>query len=827
MAEPAAHIETNEESAPDADCEALEAPARSSRGWRDLWQVPIFLVGMALLVGGLMTLRGDAPQNDFDGALDDAETLITRQEFDRAITLLNDTIRPELDAPDALPRHLRRFHLLRGDALYLGQEATGAGLAPNAQAIVDEYGRAEEFFAELEGARVVRYADALAALGRVEEALARADALPPTLDAARRELLKRIIRAKLDGNPADEAGALALLGRLAGEPNLPATDHAWVVARQAELLLDSGQAEDALTHLLRSIQRFEAGPSGASGELYLLVAEAYFELGRFEEASEQIGAALDRLPFASGLRGDASILAGRIAQIRADLEEARDRYATALLEHPSAPRAAQAVLGMAEVDAAMGAVAQSLESYRDLVDRIDDATSARRTGVTRDEAAGSMLERRRERLVVNDPNGALEFAQLAERVFDGAQAPGDVLLGVADAHRRVADAIVGVESGAPDARAVLALDPASRAEARAHYDGAAEYFLRHARRMILTEDQAFGDSLWLAGDSFDLAGDRERAIEVFSEFVGGRPNDPRVPAALFRLGLAHQSLSDHTTAASFFQDLIARHPRAPEAASAHVHLAQCLLSDGAPGNNAEAERLLKRIVDGSMLTPDAVEFREALFELGRLHLAREQFDDATLRLREAVDRYPNDPGADMARFHLAEALRLAARDLEETLREGLPSAERRQIEQERADRLARAQALYEEVRSGLEAKAPAIRTDLDRLTLRNAYFYRADCAFDQGLYDEAIRLYDAAAQRYADEPASLVAMMQIVNCYIALERWPEARTANARARRRLAEIPDSALDARDLPLDRRHWERWLESSERLTQRAEADEGDSG
>jgi TolA-binding protein len=827
MAEPAAHIETGEDASPDADCEVMEAPARSPRGWRDLWQVPIFLVGMALLVGGLLTLRDASPPNDFDGALDDAEALIVRQEFDRAITLLNDTIRPELDAPDALPRHLRRFHLLRGDALYLGQESSGAGLAPNAQMIVDEYGRAEEFFAELEGARVVRYADALAALGRIEEALDRVDGLPPSYDAARRELLKRIIRAKLDRRPMDKDGALDLLGRLAGEPELPPTDHAWVVARQAELLLDGGQAEDALTHLLRSIQRFEAGPAGASGELYLLVAEAYFELGRFDEASEQIAAALDRLPFASDLRGDASILAGRIAQIRGDLEEARDRYATALLEHPSAPRAAQAVLGMAEVDAALGAVAQSLDSYRDLADRIDEASGARRTSVTPEQAASSMLERRRERLVVNDPNGALEFAQLAERVFGAGEAPGDVLLGVADAHRRVADAIVGVEDGAPDARAVLALDPASRAEARAHYDGAAQYFLRHARRMILTEDQAFGDSLWMAGDSFDLAGDRERAIEVFSEFVGGRPNDPRVPVAMFRLGLTHQSLADYTTAASFFQDLIARHPRAPEAAAAHVNLAQCLLADGTPGNDAEAERLLTRVVDGSMLTPEAMEFRAALFELGRLHLSRDRFDEATLRLREAVDRYPNDPDADMARFHLAEALRLAAREMEETLREGLPTAERRQIELERADRLATAQALYEEVRSGLEAKAPGAMTDLDLLTLRNSYFYRADCAFDQGAFDEAIRLYDAAAQRYADEPASLVAMMQIVNCYIALERWPEARTANARARRRLAEIPDSALDARDLPLDRRHWERWLESSERLTQRAEAGEGDSG
>ena len=444
--------------------------------------------------------------------------------------------------------------------------------------------------------------------------------------------------------------------------------------------------------------------------------------------------------------------------------------------------------------------------------------------MTPDLAATSLLERRRERLIVNDPETALEFAMLAERAYPDGEAPGEVLLGVADAHRRVADAIVDAEDGQPDARAVLRLDPASRAEARAHYDGAAEYFLRHARRVILTEDEAFGDSLWQAGDCFDLAGDRERAIEVFSEFVGGRPGDPRIPAALHRLGIAHQSLADYETAASFYRDLIDRHPRAPEAGRAHVNLARCLLADDAPGNDAEAQRLLARVVEGGLLGPEALEFRAALFELGRLHLAERDYENAIVRLREAVSRYPDDRDIDMVRFHLAEALRLSARDMAETLREGLPAAERRRIDQARADRLEQAQALYDEVRLGVEAKQPGALTDLDQLTLRNAYFYRADCAFDRGLYEEAIRLYDAAAQRYADEPASLVAMMQIVNCYIALERWPEARTANARARRRLAEIPDEALDARDLPLDRRHWERWLESSERLTQRAEVDDG---
>jgi len=825
MAEPEAHIPEGDDAVPDADCDVVEsAPAPRSRGWRDLWQAPVFLIGMALLVGGLLTLRDNTPANDFDGALDDVETLVVRQEFDRALALLNEGILPELDAPDALPRHKRRFHLLRGDALYLGQEAAGAGLETNAQAIVDEYGRATEFFAELEGSRLVRYADALAAIGRIDDALAMTEDLAPAFAPARRALLKRIIRRKLDARPIDEAGALDLLGLLAGDPDLSSEDHHWVVARQAELLLDTGRAEDALTHLLRSVQRFEVGPAGASGELYLLLAEAYFEMGRFDEASQQLAGALDRLPFASNLRGDASILSGRIAQIRGDIEEARDRYATALLEHPSAPRALQAMLGMAEVDAAMGAIEQSLDEYRDLVSRLGEAERDSRTSVTPDEAAASLLERWRERLVVNDPKTALDFAMLAERAYPDGEAPGDALLGVADAHRRVADAIVDAEGGQPDARAVLRLDPASRAEARAHYDAAANYFLRHARRVILTEDEAFGDSLWRAGDSFDLAGDRERAIEVFSEFVGGRPGDPRIPAALYRLGVAHQSLADYETASSFYRDLIDRHPRAPEAGAAHVNLARSLLADESPGNDAEAERLLTRVVEGGLLGPEAVEFRAALFELGRLHLARRNYDDAILRLREAASRYPDDRDIDMVRFHLAEALRLSAREMAETLREGLPASERRRIDLARAERLEQAQSLYDLVRQGVESQNPAVMTDLDRLTLRNAYFYRADCAFDRGLYEEAIRLYDAAAQRYADEPASLVAMMQIVNCYIALERWPEARTANARARRRLAEIPDEALDARDLPLDRRHWERWLESSERLTQRAGVDDG---
>jgi tetratricopeptide (TPR) repeat protein len=94
-------------------------------------------------------------------------------------------------------------------------------------------------------------------------------------------------------------------------------------------------------------------------------------------------------------------------------------------------------------------------------------------------------------------------------------------------------------------------------------------------------------------------------------------------------------------------------------------------------------------------------------------------------------------------------------------------------------------------------------------------YYRADCAYDLGRFDESIRWYDAAAQRYPEDPSSLVAMMQIVNAYAEMGMFREAQTAQERARQRLEEIPDEMFDNPNLPIDQRHWERWIANSPRV------------
>ena len=103
----------------------------------------------------------------------------------------------------------------------------------------------------------------------------------------------------------------------------------------------------------------------------------------------------------------------------------------------------------------------------------------------------------------------------------------------------------------------------------------------------------------------------------------------------------------------------------------------------------------------------------------------------------------------------------------------------------------------------------------ERLKLRNAHFYIADCAYDLGDYEAALKLYDRARQRYPRDAASLVAMVQIVNTHMAMGDLRRARTANERARRFFASVPDSAWDDPTLPMDREAWERWLDASAAL------------
>jgi tetratricopeptide (TPR) repeat protein len=143
----------------------------------------------------------------------------------------------------------------------------------------------------------------------------------------------------------------------------------------------------------------------------------------------------------------------------------------------------------------------------------------------------------------------------------------------------------------------------------------------------------------------------------------------------------------------------------------------------------------------------------------------------------------------------------------------MPDGERREKETVRDARLTTAGTVFEQVRRNLELRKH--RTSLEDLYLRNSYYYLGACAFDLRNYQAAIAHYDAARERYPKDPASLVAMVQVVSCYLAEGDVAKANLANQRAQRFFESIPPSAWEDANLPMTRQDWQHWLNAKDEL------------
>ena len=124
--------------------------------------------------------------------------------------------------------------------------------------------------------------------------------------------------------------------------------------------------------------------------------------------------------------------------------------------------------------------------------------------------------------------------------------------------------------------------------------------------------------------------------------------------------------------------------------------------------------------------------------------------------------------------------------------------------------LTRAAELFDRVEKHYSASAPP--READQRYQKLAALRRADCAYELGSYDEAIRLYDAIAKRWPNDPVTMAASVQTVNSYFALGRGAEARAAHERARTLLAKLPAGAeqvMNEGNLIVPRTYWDQWL------------------
>ncbi len=346
-----------------------------------------------------------------------------------------------------------------------------------------------------------------------------------------------------------------------------------------------------------------------------------------------------------------------------------------------------------------------------------------------------------------------------------------------------------------------------RGEARAAYHAAAINYERLAWAHRSTAD--YPQNVWDAAEAHIAASEYEQAIERLNDYLGTYAPPQRTAATvahvecLLNLSRVEEALAilDQTEALSNADAFKSRLPLL----AARAYLLRNDLKS--------AESMLRGLLDNDLLTPDAKDWKDALFMLARVLYDGERFDEAMLKFEEAVARYPRSDEAREAQYLLAEAYRRAADQVEiDRQQEGLN-------DDDRQERRKQAKGLYD---SALEAYRTSISmleyremtgqiTPIEQRLLRNALFARGVTLHSLFRDEEAVSAYLVVVNRYQNTPEVLDALVQIAFCYRRMQRPIEARGTLLQAKLILERLPTDTPFTLTTNFSRDEWAQWLAS----------------
>lgn len=813
--------------------EVLETSPPEESSWSQIWQLPVLLLGVLLLSFWVYTTltSGEKPLR-FQDHLNSVEQYLDAGEYEKARTAL-DTISQYSDQGQPLDQ--ARMHQLMGDLLLLTLKPASPTREDDSRKIDDHYAKATELGLVFDPQHNKWWASTLIALGRDEEALKKIDALPKEPASERYETIRELILARRGRPGTDPASIMPLLDRFTTEVRAGEIDRLtrraediWAVDQQAQLLLDAGSANAVVDMLHIRLMKLSAdGGDKDLAPLQLRMGQAYQRTANYDQAAHFYQQARKRLTADDALNAEVLVGLAQIDQVQTgDFRQALEKFSEAEMRFTpdTTPAYFDAIVGRAYSEAHLGSHGEAIEHFGRAMRFFLDMPH--RSAEKQDQLVSAIrahFELAREK---EDDQLSLEYLSLLPPLYQSTKEwPLRLLYDFATTHQRVADDLMAeARKLGDDAPPIAAINPDEQAQvdesrklmftnAAIDYGKAAGFYHRHAREIAPVDEKTHGESLWRAAECYDKAQLWSKAIDVYAEYRKTRPNDPKHVAAIYRLGLAHKADGQWEAAIQRFTELTTDFPNAPEAYEALVPMAQCQM---ALGKYDDAKRVLLHVVTNHpAITFDSQPYREAVIALGKLHYKVDEFGEAIERLTEAVTRYGDAPDIATLRFRLADAYRRSVERLDEVIADPVMQSRRSANRMERMERLDKALMYYSQAITELELVPDSKHSRLEKLYLRNAYFYRADCAYDLGRYEQAIELYDLAAKRWEKHPSALVALVQIVNAHCEIGQFQEAGVANLRARELLKRIPDEAFSDPLLPMTRQHWQDWQRWSEEL------------
>lgn len=774
------------------------ASRRTHARLEQLWQFPLLVLSLGLFAVAAYLFIDPKPGLTIDQKIDVARTFLDEGRWDASLAQLNKLLATEkLDAP-----HQGKIHLMLAEALDLGQKNSKLNIPVNHKRIIEQTTLAAGRGIKLDAPDYRRLGESYEALGNAPDALdnyRKAMALDPDRALS---LQHKVINLQIDQD--DAISAEGSLDSYLSDRRITDAERAWALGLKAQILIDQSRFIDAKILLDEALKL--ASDTVMQGEVNYRLGYCAYKLNDSSEAERFLRVARDQLQIRHPLDADAAYLLGKIYQDRNDPTTANSFYQIVLVSHIDSKVMPLARLNRGVCRILLKEEDAGLTDLHDLVNEIEEKP----TWAKIKEQVITGLRQSSQLLAAHENfQGALEVLAYEQTLVPEPGANFFARLGAVYEQR--AEQVEKTIALAAPADRIKRTQQVQQMRVRA-----GDAFVAYSQKLTLTDDKGYGEAMWHGIDLYDRASAVQYVISALELFVTERPDDKIAPDAQLRLGRAYQAAGMFDKAIAAFQHNQFRYPNTLAASKSAIPLAQAYIAKG-PENYGKAETTLLSVVDNNRLVdPDAEEFKEALFDLAQLYYRTSRFEFGIRRLDEFTHRYPNDERMGQLLFLIGDSYRKSASLLDAKMAASsatadasgsAPVADMAEAQAAKRERLGTARGLYDKVIEFFRTKQPA--NDTDKLYLKLAYFYRADCVYELGDYPEAVKLYDSAALRYQDDPSALSAYVQIVNANCAMGKIDEARAANERAKWLLKRIPPEAFSNGTFMMPKAYMEQWL------------------
>lgn len=599
--------------------------------------------------------------------------------------------------------------------------------------------------------------------------------------------------------------------------------------QRAQIFLAQGKNDEAQQVLAKVKQQDSVNQVTVVFQAQTLMAE-----GKYQEALTILAPVKDNLGLERKFSRQASYLMGLCAESLKDTDGAIDFFEQTTHRYAGTHEGLAAFLHLAELLRKNYRTEEALMAYRTALRSVSSPEDFRNRWITLEQvrkyvldAWNDWVDEEKIQNGVTSFNAAIQLADYLSPLLPEVQAKELA----ANANRRWAEYL---ERRLEKSTMSQQEDIKSKLNERWKQSGRAYYELAR----LLNTTGRYGEILSISAEHFQKGQDFETALKVLTRFVNTNP-DKKMPQALVRRGEILLELDHLDDAINHFQRVINNYPTDVSSFEAKYLLGVAYLEKD---ELDQANSIWKEVLESSNLTPKAKQWRNSLFALGKLNFHRgkiaealadgkkevegEQqpaaevkiafYDEATKRLSEYVNRYPDSAEIYEARYLLARSLQNQADQPHLEMINAKTDNARQELKRKQFSYLKMAnqqlQILNRELRK-LEAQD---RLDtLGKRLLKSACFGIAHLLYLTEEYEEAIKSYHEAVNRYPQCTEVLIAYMKMSGCYERLGKKNEAKSMLEQAKIILKQMPDSVFDTKASNLGREEWNRWLDWSREL------------